>query len=289
MVVASANGFFISDNIVVTTWSFLENALINGQYITASINNNIFEIEGIVTANVEADVAVIKVKNSNSSFVKLGDYEKLNSEDPVIMISSKTGIGLMIQTGIVISTDEYIQTSIPLANIDEGSPLFNQNGEVIGINTSKLTNTTISMAMNSSILKEIQDKFNSLNTDKIETISFDKLKENYYVKYDDEIIKNIIPKNVWNNYLKIGNIKDSIKLELVKASYKDAIVSLRYKNNISNYISSMQLATGFKSKLLDDGYKKVVDSSSKAIYKNNKYQVVIMDEFDYLIIVVVKL
>ena len=32
-VIASANGFFINNGLIVTTWNFLEKALINGQYI----------------------------------------------------------------------------------------------------------------------------------------------------------------------------------------------------------------------------------------------------------------
>lgn len=289
-VIASANGFFINNGLIVTTWNFLEKALINGQYITIKGNNISYEVEGIVTANPDTDVAVIKVKNSNNSSIKLGDYKATNVEDPAIIISSKSGTGAMVQTGIVISNEEYIQTSIPLSTVDDGSPLFNQSGDVIGINTSKSTNTSISIAMNSEVLKEIQNKFKSLSFDKIETISFNELKEKYYyVKYNSENIKNSIPKGKWKTYSKIGNIEDTIKLELVKASYKDGIVSLRYKNSISQYINSMQLATDFKSKLISDGYEQVVNSSSKSIYKNKKYQVIIMDEFDYLIVVMVKL
>lgn len=289
-VIASANGFFINNGLIVTTWNFLEKALINGQYITIKGNNISYEVEGIVTANPDTDVAVIKVKNSNNSSIKLGDYKATNVEDPAIIISSKSGTGVMVQTGIVISNEDYIQTSIPLSTVDEGSPLFNQRGDVIGINTSKSTNTSISIAMNSEVLKEIQNKFKSLSLDKIETISFNELKEKYYyVKYNSENIKNSIPKGKWKTYSKIGNIEDTIKLELVKASYKDGIVSLRYKNSISQYINSMQLATDFKSKLISDGYEQVVNSSSKSIYKNKKYQVIIMDEFDYLIVVMVKL
>ena len=289
-VIASANGFFINNGLIVTTWNFLEKALINGQYITIKGNNISYEVEGIVTANPDTDVAVIKVKNSNNSSIKLGDYKATNVEDPAIIISSKSGTGVMVQTGIVISNEDYIQTSIPLSTVDEGSPLFNQRGDVIGINTSKSTNTSISIAMNSEVLKEIQNKFKSLSFDKIETISFNELKEKYYyVKYNSENIKNSIPKGKWKTYSKIGNIEDTIKLELVKASYKDGIVSLRYKNSISQYINSIQLATDFKSKLISDGYEQVVNSSSKSIYKNKKYQVIIMDEFDYLIVVMVKL
>lgn len=286
-VVASANGFFINSGLIVTTWNYLEKSLINAQYITIKGNNTNYELVGIVTANPETDVAVLKVESTTSA-VKVGDYKQTSIEDPAIILSSRVGTGLIIQTGIIISNTDYIQTSIPLTNTDEGSPLFNQAGEVIGINTSKTTNSSISIAVNSAVLKEIQDKFNGL--DNIESITFEELKEKYYYeKINTENIKNSIPKNKWRKYSKIGNIENTIRMELVKASYKNGIVSLRYKNNISDYISSMQLAASFKEQLEKDGYKEITNNTTKTIYKNNKYQVIIMDEFDYLIIVMVKL
>ena len=286
-VVASANGFFINSGLIVTTWNYLEKSLINAQYITIKGNNTNYELVGIVTANPETDVAVLKVESTTSA-VKVGDYKQTNIEDPAIILSSRIGTGLVVQKGIIISNTDYIQTSIPLTNTDEGSPLFNQAGEVIGINTSKTTNSSISIAVNSAVLKEIQDKFNGL--DNIDSITFEELKEKYYYeKINSENIKNSIPKYKWRKYSKIGNIENTIKMELVKASYKDGIVSLRYKNNISDYISSMQLAASFKEQLVKDGYKEITNNPTKTIYKNNKYQVIIMDEFDYLIIVMVKL
>ena len=284
-VVASANGFFINSGLIVTTWNYLEKSLINAQYITIKGSNTNYELVGIVTANPETDVAVLKVENTTSA-VKVGDYKQTSIEDPAIILSSRIGTGLVVQKGIIISNTDYIQTSIPLTNTDEGSPLFNQAGEVIGINTSKTTNSSISIAVNSAVLKEIQDKFNVL--DNIESITFEELKEKYYYeKINTENIKNSIPKNKWRKYSKIGNIENTIRMELVKASYKDGIVSLRYKNNISDYISSMQLAASFKEQLVKDGYKEITNNPTKTIYKNNKYQVIIMDEFDYLIIVMV--
>ena len=161
-VVASANGFFINSGLIVTTWNYLEKSLINAQYITIKGNNTNYELVGIVTANPETDVAVLKVESTTSA-VKVGDYKQTSIEDPAIILSSRVGTGLIIQTGIIISNTDYIQTSIPLTNTDEGSTLFNQTGEVIGINTSKTTNSSISIAVNSAVLKEIQDKFNGLD------------------------------------------------------------------------------------------------------------------------------
>ncbi|MBQ7136711.1 MAG: trypsin-like peptidase domain-containing protein [Bacilli bacterium] len=287
--VASANGFYISDGLIVTSWNFLEKSLVGAQYIVITDNNgNYLELDGIVTANPESDVAVIKLKNKTNKKISLGDSTKLEVEDPVFAISSKTGIGLTIQNGIVISNDNYIQSAIPLTESDEGSPLFDKQGLVVGMNTSQQTNSSISLAVTSNVLKEIQEKFSNIDFDSIKTISFEELKEKYYyVDYNEEIINNNIPKSKWKKYKKIGNIEDTINLELIKASYEDGIVSLRYKNDISEYISSMQLSTPFREQLIDEGFKEKLVSSEKCIYENNKYQVIIMSEFDYLIIVMV--
>ena len=51
----------------------------------------------------------------------------------------------------------------------------------------------------------------------------------------------------------------------------------------------MQLSIDFKEQLIKDGYKVILDNTSKSIYQNNKYQVIIMEEFDYLIVLMVKL
>lgn len=290
-VVATANGFFINDGLVVTTWSFLEKSLSKSQYIVIKNHNgNSYKIEGIVTASPDNDIVVIKLENKVNKKVTLDSSNNLKEELPIFTISSKIGVGLTTLKGIIISNNNYIQTSIPLTTSDEGSPLFNTNGNIIGMNTSKQVNSSISISINSEILKEVQDKFNNIDFETIKTISFEKLKEEfYYIKYNEEIIKNEIPSNKWKKYSKIGNIEENIKLELLKANYEDGIISLRYKNSISEYISGMQLASSFKEQLIKDGFKEILNGSTKCIYENNKYQIIIMDEFDYLIVVMVKL
>lgn len=286
----SSNGFFINDGIVVTTWSFLEKALIDSQYIVIKDSNyNNYEIEGIITANTESDIVLIKLKNQIGRRIELGDSSNLKTEDPVITISSKTGLSYIIQKGIVVSNSGYIQTSIPLSDTDEGSVLLNSNGKVIGLNTSKTTNASISMAINSKALEEIQNKFNNIKFDSIKTITFEELKENYYLKSNSENVINTISNRMWKRYSSIGDIENSIKLELVKASYKDDVLSLRYKNNISDYISSMMFSGLFKERLINSGYEEILNSNTKCIFQNKKYQIIIMDEFDYLIVVMVKL
>lgn len=289
--VASANGVLISDGLVVTTWNFLEKALINSQFFAIKDNEgNSYQIDGIVTANPETDLVVIKLKDKVTATTTLGNIDNVNILDAVMTISSKSGVGLSLQTGIVTSKDGYIQSAIPLTETDEGSPLYNDAGQLIGINTAKAVNTSVSLAIDVNALEEIKNKIGSKEFDSIKTVSFNELKEKYYyTNYNEEKIVNSISDTKWQTFKKIGDIENNIKLELVKASYDNNVVSLRYKNGISKYINSMQLASSFKEELINTGYRETLNSSTKCIYVSNDYKVMIMDEFDYLIIVMVKL
>ena len=249
-----------------------------------------YEIEGIITANPETNMALIKLKNKNGSRVNLQNNQEINIESPVIAITSKTGTGLTIQKGIVISKDEYIKTSIPLPENNQGSILVDAiNGNVIGMNTKNENTSSTSTAIDYTILQEAQEKFKNLEFETIETTTFEKLKEEYYyTKYNDETIKNNIPKNQWKKYSKIGKIEENIKLKLVKANYKDGIVSLRYENTVQDVITSMQYSSKFQKELLNQGYTEKLRSEEKSIYENEEYQIILMEEFDYLIIVMVR-
>ena len=289
-VVGHANAIVINKGLLVTTWSFIEEALTNAQYITIiDSNNNTHQLDGIVTANINSDIAVLKLKEQTQSNIKITDSDKLLSNDPSILVAYQPG-KLTTRKGIVTANDGYIQTSIPITLEEVGSPILDKDGNLIGMATKEIINSQTSVSIPSNALKEVQDLFNSIEFTKIKTVSFDKLKESYYyVKYAEEIEKTNIPENVWNRYKEIGNIDKTVNIDLVKSSYKNKVLSLRYKNNAKEYIPTMQLVSSFTNKLKEQGYKKISESNTKVIYKNNKYQVTIMEEFDYLIIVMVKL
>lgn len=289
-VVGHANAIVINKGLLVTTWSFIEEALTNAQYITIiDSNNNTHQLDGIVTANINSDIAVLKLKEQTQSNMKITDSDKLLSNDPSILVAYQPG-KLTTRKGIITANDGYIQTSIPITLEEVASPILDKDGNLIGMTTKEIINSQTSVSIPSNALKEVQDLFNSIEFTKIKTVSFDKLKESYYyVKYAEEIEKTNIPENVWNRYKEIGNIDKTVNIDLVKSSYKNKVLSLRYKNNAKEYIPTMQLVSSFTNKLKEQGYKKISESNTKVIYKNNKYQVTIMEEFDYLIIVMVKL
>ena len=288
--VVSANGFFINNGIIVTTYTYLEKSLIKAQNILINDSiGNAYELEGIVTINIENDIAVLKVKNANTKSIKFEETSLPKKEDGIISIKSQNGVGLTSGRGITTTVDKFIQTSLPISDETQGSPLFNSEGKLIGMMNSKNTNSSISYATNLNILKEYNNMFSAITYNDIKAISFESLKENYYIKYDEEDEINSIPKNKLKNFSNIENAIELIDLKLVKSSCQDKIVSLRFKNDISNYIDTMQFASEYIGNLKNKGYKEKAISDLKTIFENDKYQIIVMKEFDYLIIVMVRI
>lgn len=288
--VASANGIFINEGLILTTYNYIEQSLMKAQNIIISdVLGNVYELDGIVTMNIENDTAILKVKNKNQNYIKIEEANIPSKEDGVISLNTETGVGLSTSKGIVLTVDSNIQTSIPISEELQGSPLFNSEGKIIGMLNSKNLNSEISSATKCRVLKEYYDKFSNVNYDDVKAIPFEELKEDYYIKYNDETVINDIPDDKLKEYNNIENANDLIDLKLIKSSYKDGIVSLRYKNDIKDYMDTMQFASKYTENLKNNGYKESYVSDTKKIYKNGKYQIIVMEEFDYLIIVMVKL
>lgn len=285
----SANGFFIKDGLVMTTYNYVENSLIKAQNIIVNDNDgNTYELDGIVTMNAENDIAILKVKNKRNNYVKIAD-KKIEKEDAVITLNSKIGIGLNTSKGIITAIDDNIQVSIPSTESMQGSPLFDTDGNLIGMMNSKSINTSLSYATNMNVIKEYYNKFDKKVYEEIKAVSFNELKEKYYIKYNEEKLINNIPEDKLKEFNNVEDINEKMTLKLIKGSYKDGIISLRYKNDILNYMDTMQFASEYEEYLISKGYTKTKISNSKNIYENKKYKIVIMKEFDYLIIVMVKL
>lgn len=289
-IVTSANGFFITKGLIVTTYNYIEKALMKAQNIMIRDGvENVYELDGIVTVNTEKDIAILKVKNQSENYIELKDAKKLEKEDAVITINSKNGVGLTSSKGIVTLVENDIQTSLPITEEIQGSPVFDAAGNVVGMLNSKNMDTSLSMVTNIETLKAYNNKFSSIDYENIKSVSFDELKEKYYIQYSEEKIANNIPEKKWKEYNKAENIEETINLRLVKSNYKDGIISLRYKNNVAQHIDSMQLIAQYRENLKTKGYNEKGVSDTKVIYENKKNKIIIMKDFDYLIIIMVKL
>ncbi len=105
----------------------------------------------IIGKDEKVDIAVLRVKPEQPlKAVPFGDSDKLKIGDWVMAIGNPFGLGGSVSAGIVSARNrdiddqsygQYIQTDAAINKGNSGGPLFNMNGEVIGINTAILSPT----------------------------------------------------------------------------------------------------------------------------------------------------
>ncbi|MEO6186081.1 MAG: DegQ family serine endoprotease [Steroidobacteraceae bacterium] len=98
----------------------------------------------VIGFDERSDVAVIKIEGKNLPVVRIGDPNKLKPGQWVVAIGSPFGMENSVTAGIVSATSRrlpnesyvpFIQTDVAVNPGNSGGPLFNLNGEVVGINS----------------------------------------------------------------------------------------------------------------------------------------------------------
>ncbi len=104
----------------------------------------------VVGVDEQSDVAVLKINAQNLPTVRLGDPSKLRPGEWVVAIGSPFGFENSVTAGIVSATSRampggnytpFIQTDVAVNPGNSGGPLFNLNGEVVGINSQIYSRT----------------------------------------------------------------------------------------------------------------------------------------------------
>src|SRR5690606_32537474 len=120
----------------------------------------------LVGKDPKTDLAVLKIDATKKKLtaVKFGDSNAMRSGDWVMAIGNPFGLGGSVTVGIVSARnreigsgpyDDYIQTDAAINRGNSGGPLFNMNGEVIGINTAIISPTGGSIGIGFSIPSEL--------------------------------------------------------------------------------------------------------------------------------------
>tara|TARA_B100001250_G_scaffold345269_1_gene314595 strand:+ start:277 stop:1665 length:1389 start_codon:yes stop_codon:yes gene_type:complete len=142
---ALGSGFIIDkDGIVVTNNHVIQGA----EDIFVTINDEKEYAAEIVGTDPLSDIAVLKIKSEQKfSPVKFGDSDSARVGDWVIAIGNPFGLGGTVTSGIISARnrsiglsryEDYIQTDASINSGNSGGPLFDMNGDVIGINTAIL-------------------------------------------------------------------------------------------------------------------------------------------------------
>lgn len=98
----------------------------------------------VVGIDQRSDIAVLKIAASGLPVVSIGDSSRVEVGEWVVAIGSPFGFTNSVSQGIVSAKERslpggdvvsFIQTDVPINPGNSGGPLFNLNGEVIGINS----------------------------------------------------------------------------------------------------------------------------------------------------------
>jgi serine protease Do len=114
----------------------------------------------VVGSDARTDVAVLKVKGGDFPSLRIGDADRLKVGEPVLAIGSPFGFDYSASAGIVSAKSRtmsretgvpFIQTDVALNPGNSGGPLFNQQGEVVGVNSRIFSGTGGYMGLSFSI------------------------------------------------------------------------------------------------------------------------------------------
>ena len=152
------SGFVISsDGYILTN----RHVVANADSVTVHFSDHRSYPAKIVGADKVYDIAVLKIDATNLPTVQIGNSNDLQPGQWVVAIGSPLGLDHSVSAGIVsyvgrsLGNDQetvpFIQTDVPINRGNSGGPLFNLQGQVVGINSQILSNTGGAMGLSFSI------------------------------------------------------------------------------------------------------------------------------------------
>ncbi len=159
--VISEDGYIVTNNHVIEGADEINIEFFNGDELRATV----------VGTDPNTDLALLKVDADEAlPFVPFGDSDNARVGDWVVAMGNPLGQGFSVSAGIVSarnralsgSYDDYIQTDAAINRGNSGGPLFNMDGEVIGVNTAILSpnggSIGIGFSMASNVVTKVIDQ-----------------------------------------------------------------------------------------------------------------------------------
>lgn len=160
--IISADGVVVTNNHVIEAADAIEVILQNGQRLEATV----------IGRDPATDIAVLRTHTRQPlPYVAMGDSDTARVGDIVLAIGNPFGLGGSLSVGVVSARnrnidagryDDFIQTDAAINRGNSGGPLFNTDGEVIGVNTAIVSPTGASVGVGfatpTSIVRPVVDQ-----------------------------------------------------------------------------------------------------------------------------------
>ena len=159
--VISEDGFVVTNNHVIEGADEILVEFFSGEELPATV----------IGKDPNTDIAVLKVESDTPlPFVNFGDSDVARVGDWVMAVGNPLGQGFSVSAGIISarnralsgSYDDFIQTDAAINRGNSGGPLFNMDGQVIGVNTAILSpnggSIGIGFSMASNVVTNVVDQ-----------------------------------------------------------------------------------------------------------------------------------
>ena len=133
--IIDADGYIVTNNHVIDGADEVSVRLLDGREFTATI----------VGRDDKTDLALLKIEADQLQAARFGDSDETRVGDWVVAIGNPFGLGGTTTAGIVSARsrdiqsgpyDDYLQIDAPINRGNSGGPVFNTDGEVVGVNTA---------------------------------------------------------------------------------------------------------------------------------------------------------
>lgn len=164
---------------ILTNYHVIEGATT----LTCTLADNTNVEATVKGVDADRDLAVISIRTSDLSedtlkqiaIATIGDSDKLQVGEQVVAIGNALGYGQSVTTGIVSATNRsvstssdtdksqsYIQTDAAINPGNSGGALLNMSGELIGINSAKLSDTNVEGMGYAIAISDVKDSINTM-------------------------------------------------------------------------------------------------------------------------------
>ena len=195
---------------ILTNYHVIEGATT----LTCTLADNTNVEATVKGVDADRDLAVISIKTSDLSedtlkqiaIATIGDSDKLQVGEQVVAIGNALGYGQSVTTGIVSATNRsvstssdtdksqsYIQTDAAINPGNSGGALLNMSGELIGINSAKLSDTNVEGMGYAIVISDVKDSINTMLEGK--DVSKSSTQSSYYNNDADDYSS---PFDFWN-------------------------------------------------------------------------------------------
>ena len=195
---------------ILTNYHVIEGATT----LTCTLADNTNVEATVKGVDADRDLAVISIKTSDLSedtlkqiaIATIGDSDKLQVGEQVVAIGNALGYGQSVTTGIVSATNRsvstssdtdksqsYIQTDAAINPGNSGGALLNMSGELIGINSAKLSDTNVEGMGYAIAISDVKDSINTMLEGK--DVSKSSTQSSYY---NNDVDDYSSPFDFWN-------------------------------------------------------------------------------------------